>query len=99
MFGPNATAGCKEWDYNKMDEVANKIGDNWVDVIEQVIPATTIWGNVKVYENTVFDQQKFKYKLGTTFTCIENDCKLDDIDFVNNCINSIIDKFYTDECP
>lgn len=87
------------YDYQKMDDLANKVGQNWVDIVEQVVPATTIWGSVKVYENTVFDQQKFKYKLGTTFTCIDGPCKLDNIDFINNCMGSIIDKFYTDECP
>ena len=60
------------YDYDKMDGIANKVGNNWIDVIEQLVPATTIWGSVKVYENTVFDQQKFKYKLGTTFTCYDN---------------------------
>jgi hypothetical protein len=87
------------YDYQKMDELANKVGQNWVDIVEQVVPATTIWGSVKVYENTVFDQQKFQYKLGTTFTCIDGPCKLTNIDFINNCMGSIIDKFYSDECP
>ena len=32
-----------------------------------MVPATTIWGSVKVYSNTVFDQQKFKYKAYTSW--------------------------------
>lgn len=87
------------YDYDKMDSIAKKVGDNWVDVIEQLVPATTIWGSVKVYGNTIFDQQKFKYKLGTTFTCIGGPCNLDGIDALNDCMGLIIDKFYTDECP
>ena len=87
------------YDYQKMDDVANKVGDNWVDIVEQVIPATTIWGSVKVYENTVFDQQKFQYKLGTTFTCVGGPCSLDNLEFLNACVENIIDTFYTDECP
>jgi len=59
------------YDYQKMDDVAKLVDNNWIDIIEQVVPATTIWGSVKVYENTVFDRQKFKYRLGTLFTCIE----------------------------
>ncbi len=50
------------FDYYSMDQFAGLIGDYWVDLIEQVIPATTIWGSVKVYTNTIFDQQKFNYK-------------------------------------
>ena len=50
------------FDYYTMDQFAGLIGNYWVDLIEQVIPSTTIWGSVKVYTNTIFDQQKFKYK-------------------------------------
>lgn len=65
------------FDYYTMDQFANLIGDYWVDIIEQVIPATTIWGSVKIYTNTIFDQQKFKYKQysslfgGNPFQCLE----------------------------
>lgn len=60
--------------YYNMDQFTKLIGDYWVDLIEQLIPATTIWGNVKVYTNTVFDQQKFKYKKYTSLLC-NNDFK------------------------
>lgn len=72
------------YDYQKMGDIANKVGQNWVDIVEQVVPATTIWGSVKVYENTVFDQQKFKYKLGSTFTCIDG---IDNNDFIGYDLN------------
>jgi hypothetical protein len=52
-----------------MDRFAGLVGNYWVDIVEQVIPATTIWGSVKVYSNTIFDTQKFKYKSYTTFFC------------------------------
>lgn len=95
-----ADVQSSEYNYDKMDDIAKKVGDNWVDVIEQLVPATTIWGSVKVYGNTVFDQQKYQYKLGTTFTCTDSGkCSLDNIEFLNNCMGSIIDKFYSDECP
>lgn len=64
------------FDYYSMDQFADLIGDYWVDLIEQVIPATTIWGSVKIYTNTIFDQQKFKYKThsslfgGNPFQCL-----------------------------
>ena len=59
------------YNYTKMEGIANMVGTYWVDVIEQVVPATTIWGSVKVYSNTAFDQQKYMYKKGSLFTCIE----------------------------
>lgn len=57
------------FDYTTMDQFAGLVGDYWVDIIEQVIPATTIWGSIKVYTNTIFDQQKFKYKAYTSLLC------------------------------
>jgi hypothetical protein len=55
--------------YYTMDQFANLVGDYWSDLIEQVIPATTVWGKVKIYTNTVFDQQKYKYKEYTSLLC------------------------------
>jgi len=52
--------------YDSMFEFMDKIGDYWLDLIEQVVPATTIWegcdNSGKIYRNTIFDQNKFKYK-------------------------------------
>jgi len=54
------------FDYFKMEDFADLIGNYWVDLIEQVIPATTIWGSTRIYTNTFFDGQKHKYKAHTT---------------------------------
>lgn len=58
-----------KFDYNTIDSFSNLIGDYWVDIIEQVIPATTIWGSVKIYSNTIFDDQKFRYRQYSTLIC------------------------------
>jgi hypothetical protein len=58
-----------EFDYMNMDQFAGLVGDYWVDIIEQVVPSTTIWGSVKIYSNTIFDQQKFRYKSYTSLLC------------------------------
>jgi hypothetical protein len=57
------------FNYTNMDQFAGLIGDYWVDIIEQVVPATTIWGSVKIYTNTMFDQQKFKYRAYSSYFC------------------------------
>ena len=59
-----------KFDYNTMDIFSNLVGGYWVDIIEQVIPATTIWGSVKIYSNTIFDEQKFRYRQYSTLICI-----------------------------
>lgn len=57
------------FNYQNMDQFAGLLGNYWVDIIEQVVPATSIWGSVRVYTNTVFDQQKFKYKAYSSYFC------------------------------
>jgi hypothetical protein len=58
-----------EFDYQKMDKFTGLIKNYWDDLIEQVVPATTMWGSIKVYTNTMFDQQKFKYRSYTSLFC------------------------------
>jgi hypothetical protein len=61
--GNNSSA----YNYYTMEQFANLVGNYWVDLIEQVIPSTTIWGSVKIYSNSIFDEQKHKYKAYTSF--------------------------------
>jgi hypothetical protein len=45
-----------------VDYVTN-LGDYWIRLVEQMIPATTIWvGGVK-FENSIFHRQKFAYRI------------------------------------
>ena len=60
-----------KFNYLTMEQFSNLVGNYWVDIIEQVIPATTIWGGVKIYSNTIFDQQKFKYKSYSSLFCYD----------------------------
>lgn len=57
------------FDYFDMDNFGNAVGNYWVDLIEQVVPSTTIWKANYVYGNTAFDQQVYKYKSYTTHFC------------------------------
>ena len=57
------------FDYFDMDNFGQTVGNYWVDLIEQVIPATTIWGSTYTYKNTIFDAQKYNYKRNNLFTC------------------------------
>lgn len=51
-----------QYDYLDMDNFGQSVGNYWVDLIEQVVPATSIWDSTYVYRNMVFDEQKYKYK-------------------------------------
>lgn len=61
------------FNYNDMDSFISLIGNYWVELIEQVIPSTTIWGSTYKYNNTLFDNNKFKYRKSSLQTCEPND--------------------------
>ena len=69
-------------DYNTTFEVMDLIGDYWTDIIEQVVPATTIWdghnNSGKVYRNTIFDQNKFPYKR-YVLNYYDGECEINEI--------------------
>lgn len=69
MYCSNNSSG---FNYLTMDQFAGLVGNYWIDIVEQVIPATTIWGSVKIYSNTIFDQQKYKYRTYTSLLCGES---------------------------
>lgn len=58
-----------QFTYSDMMQFSELVGTYWVDLIEQVVPATTIWGSTYVYGNTIFHQQKFQYKKYSLFGC------------------------------
>ena len=58
-----------KYDYSDMDKFGQTVGNYWIDLIEQVVPATTIWGSTYSYKNTVFDRQKFNYKSSNLYLC------------------------------
>ena len=70
-----------KYTYDTMFEFMDKIGDYWLDLLEQVVPATTIWegcdNSGKIYRNTIFDNNKFNYKrYSLNFIDVEVDCPL-----------------------
>ena len=51
-----------QYTYTKMVDYAQSLGTYWIRIIEQLVPATTLWqGGVKV-ENSIFHRDKFTYK-------------------------------------
>lgn len=57
------SAKSKELGYEFLFEVLTKIGTDWVNLIKQFLPVTTIWKeHSKYYANTLLHQQKYYYK-------------------------------------
>jgi hypothetical protein len=48
--------------YRTMIDYVDGLGDYWVRLVEQLIPATTIWNTGVRYENSIFHRQKFVWR-------------------------------------
>lgn len=51
-----------QYTYSKMLEYAQSLGDYWIRIIEQMVPATTLWTSGVKVENSVFHRDKFVYR-------------------------------------
>jgi hypothetical protein len=51
-----------KYTYQKLIDYINGIGPYWMKLVEQMIPATTIWNSGTKFENSVFNKQKFVYR-------------------------------------
>ena len=48
--------------YQTMIDFVNSMGDYWVRLVEQMVPATTIWNTGVRLENSIFHRQKFVWR-------------------------------------
>jgi len=51
-----------KYTYQKLIDYVNGIGPYWMKLVEQMIPATTIWNTGVKMENSIFQKQKFVYR-------------------------------------
>jgi hypothetical protein len=75
--------------YKTMMEYVNGLGDYWIRLIEQMIPATTIWNTGTKIENSAFHRQKFVWRRQEGCKIVPVPCK--------PC--SLITNIFTYECP
>jgi hypothetical protein len=59
-----ATVGIptNKYTYQKLIDYVNGLGPYWMKLVEQMIPATTIWNTGTRFENSVLQKQKFVYR-------------------------------------
>ncbi len=50
------------FNYENMIEYVMGIGDYWVRLVEQMVPASTIWNSGVKYENSIFHRQKMVWR-------------------------------------
>tara|TARA_R110000803_G_scaffold39315_4_gene84845 strand:+ start:40340 stop:43678 length:3339 start_codon:yes stop_codon:yes gene_type:complete len=51
-----------QYTYQKMLDYAQDLGTYWIRIIEQLVPATTLWQGGLKTENSLFHRDKFTYK-------------------------------------
>ena len=52
-----------QYSYSSLNDFVGLLGDYWMDLVEQFVPATTIWkGGTRTFKNTVFDYSKYEYR-------------------------------------
>ena len=51
-----------KYTYQKLIDYVNGLGPWWMKLVEQMIPATTIWNSGSRFENSIFQRQKFVYR-------------------------------------
>jgi hypothetical protein len=51
-----------KYTYQKLIDYVNGINPYWMKLVEQMIPATTIWNTGTKLENSIFQRQKFVYR-------------------------------------
>jgi len=64
-----------DFTYQKLIDYVEQIGDYWIQLIEQMVPATTIWDTGIKYENSIFHRQKFVYRRQRGCQIIPVPCK------------------------
>jgi hypothetical protein len=54
-------SGYTPYEYTKLLEYIEKMSSNWVKIIEQFIPSTTLWKGGVLINNNKLNRSKFKY--------------------------------------
>jgi hypothetical protein len=87
----NETVGIPNdnFSYKTMMEYVNGLGDYWIRLVEQMVPATTIWNTGVRLENSIFHRQKFVWRRQEGCQLMKVPCK--------PC--SITSNLFSHDCP
>jgi hypothetical protein len=69
-----------KYTYQKMIDFTNGIGDYWIRLVEQVIPASTLWSGGQKMVNSVFHRQNHVYRVQRGCEIVEVPCTPSEID-------------------
>lgn len=89
----NMNIPTNKFTYQKMIDFTLSLGDYWIRLVEQFVPATTIWMTGQKMDNSIFHRQKFVWRRqrGCTFipvTCVP--CEFQGQPFGYDCIDETV---------
>jgi hypothetical protein len=58
----NVGVSNDNFNYQNLSDYVDGIGPYWIRMVEQFIPASTIWNTGTKFENSIFHRQKFVYR-------------------------------------
>jgi hypothetical protein len=70
-----------KFSYQKMIDYVQGLGDYWIRLVEQMVPASTIWRTGTKIENSVLNRQKFVYRREYNCIILPIPCKSCETDF------------------
>jgi len=62
--------GFTPYNFTDVNEFINKMSPHWVQVLNQIIPASTLWTGGNLVENNIFGRSKYKHQYGCQPTTI-----------------------------
>jgi hypothetical protein len=83
-----------QFNYQKMISYVEGLGDYWIRLVEQMVPATTIWNTGTRYENSIFHKQKFVWRRQRGCQIVPIPCKpciMDGVLFPYDCPTSAVE--------
>jgi hypothetical protein len=82
--------GITSYDFITLNEFVNKMSPYWVQVIEQFVPATTLWTGGNIIENGKFGRSKYRYQKPCQLVEIVEDVypEMGFMDYINEIIMS-----------
>ena len=92
--GVDVNIPSNQYTYQKMIDFTNGIGDYWMRLVEQVVPASTLWLGGQKMENSEFHRQKHNYKLQRGCEIIDIECEPCEIEgplWKYDCAKQIVD--------
>jgi len=82
-YTTNTNTGFTPYNFTSVNEFINKMSPYWIQVVEQFVPATTLWTGGNLIGNNIFNRTKYDYRkprygvpvVNTTYDSVTFNCE------------------------